>query len=101
MNYKYDQYDYIEDAERRNTKLGMKEGVDGVLGKFICENDIKYTYPVVTPIYWDIETFNTEHFEVPTYDDDNSHISMICAVRNNHAKIWLFEAYSYDVSTIT
>lgn len=77
----------------------MKQQVEGVLGKFICENDIEFVYPEITPIYWDIETFNTQHFEVPQYDDENSHISMICAVRENHAKVWLLDVYHGDIST--
>ena len=35
----------------------------------------------MTGIYWDIETFNTCHFDVPLADDDNSYISMICAFK--------------------
>lgn len=68
----------------------------------MCENDkIEFTYPDVIPIYWDIETFNTEHHGVPLYSEEHSHISMICAVRLNHVKVWLFNAYTFKLTSIS
>jgi hypothetical protein len=78
----------------------MKQNYDSIISKFIVENEVKFSYPEITPIYWDIETFNTKNFTVPLADDDNSHISMICAVRLNHIKIWLLDSYTFDISKI-
>jgi len=80
----------------------MKQTIDGVLGKFLCENgNVELIYPDVIPIYWDIETYNTQHHEVPSYNDEFSHISMICVVRLDHVKVWLYDVYKYDISRIS
>lgn len=55
----------------------------GVLTKVIAENNLSFEYPELKAIYWDIETFNTTHYNTPMYDDENSHISMLCSIIGN------------------
>lgn len=47
----------------------------------ICENDIKFEYPELDAIYYDIETFNTKDpSQVPKLTDFYSHIGIVCLV---------------------
>lgn len=46
----------------------MKKQKHNILTKLIIENDIKFKYPEINGLYWDIETFNTSHFDRPLYD---------------------------------
>jgi hypothetical protein len=64
MNYKFDKY-ADGDNEGTNTKLGMKPHYASIITKLIVENDIQISYPKIEGIYWDIETFNLSHTDVP------------------------------------
>jgi len=90
MNYKFDKY-VDGDNEGTNTKLGMKPHYASIITKLIVENDIQISYPKIEGIYWDIETFNLSHFDVPLAHEEDSYISMLCAVKGKHIMVWILD----------
>jgi hypothetical protein len=95
MNYKFDSYENDE-HESTNTKYGMKPNYASIIIKMLVENNIKIAYPKVEGIYWDIETFNTTHLEVPFAHEENSYISMLCAVKGKHINVWVLDKYTFN-----
>jgi len=78
----------------------MKKSLAGIMSKLMTENKIEIKYPDVNGIYFDIETYNHANPGVPKFDDEDSHISMICAVMNSHVSVWLRKQFTFNISII-
>lgn len=71
--------------------------------KIWIENDVKFTTDNMKYklIYYDIETYDTEHIdEVPYVDKKTSHIGCICYFMDKTHYILLSRHYNYDLSKI-
>jgi hypothetical protein len=63
----------------------------------LSENEVTFEYPEITPIYWDLETYNEKDFEFSEARDPDTIISMLVAVRNNHAIVWILNKYTHNI----
>ena len=97
LDYEFDKYPKTGEPTVVN-KLSTKREIFGITGKVICENNLTFEYPEIKGIYWDIETGHPRagHTGAPMYNDEESFISMLCAVRDHHVKIWILKKYTYD-----
>lgn len=58
-------YQYDDRTGTRNKLSLVRNDKIGTISKFLAENQITFDYPEITPIYWDLETYNEKDFEMP------------------------------------
>ena len=75
----------------------MRNDKIGTISKFLAENQVTFNYPEITPIYWDLETYNEKDFELPQARDADTIISMLVTIRKNHATVWILKKYTHNV----